>query len=59
MAEVLGQFIDRGGDAAAAQQFYAALASVDASDVRGVLRQLTDANAVRVEIPPQTLNSPP
>lgn len=55
MAEVLGQFIDRGGDAGSAQRFYAELAAVDADDVREVLRYLIAAQAVRVEIPPQEL----
>lgn len=57
MAEVVGQFIDRGGDADSAQDFYAALAEVEVDDVREVLEQLSDAAAVWVEIPPQELNT--
>jgi predicted Zn-dependent peptidase len=56
MAEVIGQFIDRGGDADSAQRFYAELAEVDASDVREVLNHLVDSSAVRVDLPPQELN---
>lgn len=59
MAEVLGQFMDRGGNPSSAQEFYSALASVDIDDVRAVLRHLIDAAAVRVEIPPQKLNLSP
>lgn len=55
MAEVLGHFIDRGGDSDAAQEFYAELDRVNADDVRGVLRELVDGTAIRVEIPPQKL----
>lgn len=55
MAEVVGHFIDRGGDAESAQRFYAELAEVDAADVRTVLRHLTESPAVRVEIPPQEI----
>lgn len=57
MAEVVGQFIDRGGEADSAQHFYAALAEVELDDVREVLEQLGDAAAVWVEIPPQELNT--
>jgi predicted Zn-dependent peptidase len=59
MAEVLGHFIDRGGDAASAQQFYADLEQVDADDVRRVLAALAAGPAVRAEIPPQRLNITP
>jgi predicted Zn-dependent peptidase len=55
MAEVLGHFIDRGGDAASAQAFYAELDRVRADDVREVLRSLVAGTAIRVEIPPQKL----
>jgi predicted Zn-dependent peptidase len=55
MAEVLGHFIDRGGDASSAQAFYAELDRVRADDVRAVLREVTAGTAVRVEIPPQKL----
>jgi predicted Zn-dependent peptidase len=55
MAEVLGHFIDRGGDAASAQAFYAELDRVRADDVRAVLREVTAGTAIRVEIPPQKL----
>ena len=59
MAEVLGQFVDRGGDAASAQAYYAALGEVDEDDVRAVLRHLDTSTAIRVEIPPQKLNVNP
>jgi predicted Zn-dependent peptidase len=52
MAELVGQFIDRGGEA---QEFFAELERVNAGDVRAVLRALADGTAVRVEIPPQKL----
>lgn len=55
MAEVIGHFIDRGQEAAAAQRFYAELEEVGVADVRAVLRQLADSPAVRVEIPPQVI----
>lgn len=55
MAEVLGHFIDRGGDAASAQAFYAELDRVSADAVRRVLRDLVAGTAIRVEIPPQKL----
>ena len=59
MAEVLGQFIDRGGDADSAQRFYADLSAVDSDDVRAVLRHLIDSTAVQVDLPPQELNVAP
>ena len=57
MAEVVGRFIDRGGDAESAQRFYAELADVGVSDVREVLESLDEAGAVRAEIPPQNLEA--
>ena len=56
MAEVLGQFVDRTGDADAAQRFYGGLATVDAEEVGAVLREMLDSDALVVEIPPQELN---
>jgi predicted Zn-dependent peptidase len=56
MAEVIGRFADRGGDAEAAQAFYAALEEVDADAVRALLRHLVDQTPTRVEIAPQKLN---
>lgn len=55
MAEVVGRFIDRGGDADAAQRFYADVLEVDVEDVLGVIEKLGEATAVEVEIPPQNL----
>ena len=58
MAEVLGQFVDRGGDASSAQEFYSQLESVDGAAVRRLLAALAAEPAVRAEIPPQRLNVP-
>lgn len=55
MAEVLGQFTDRGGDTDAAQEFYASLERVGEDEVREVLEALLERSPVRVEIPPQRL----
>ena len=57
-AEVLGQFVDRGGDASSAQEFYSQLESVDGAAVRRLLAALAAEPAVRAEIPPQRLNVP-
>lgn len=55
MAEVIGQFIDRGGDADATERFFTALDRLDDRDVRQVLEALEDQTPARVEIPPQVL----
>jgi predicted Zn-dependent peptidase len=55
MAEVLGQFTDRGGDPDAAQTFYTALERVGEEEVEEVLRTLLERTPVRLEIPPQKL----
>jgi predicted phosphoribosyltransferase len=53
MAEVLGSFADRDGDAEAAQRFYAQLEQVSVAEVRRVLEQLAARTPARVDIPPQ------
>ncbi|HEV2131715.1 MAG TPA: hypothetical protein VGR27_11460 [Longimicrobiaceae bacterium] len=53
MAEVLGSFADRDGDAEAAQRFYTQLEQVSLAEVRRVLEQLTARTPARVDIPPQ------
>jgi predicted Zn-dependent peptidase len=52
MAEVIGTFADREGDAAAAQQFYGNLEEVGADPVRDALAYLGEQSAVRYEILP-------
>lgn len=58
MADVLGQFSDRGGDADAAQKFYAGLERVSEREVQRALAALMERTPIRVEIPPQKLNRP-
>lgn len=55
MAEVLGSFADRTREPDAAQRFYATLERVDAGAVRTALAQLSGAEPVLVEVPPQRL----
>lgn len=55
MADVVGQFIDRAGDAGAAQRFYADVERVDEDAVRAVLAQLADRTPAAVDIPPQKI----
>jgi predicted Zn-dependent peptidase len=55
MAEVVGQFIDREGDADAAQRFYDAVERVDEAAVREVLERLAERTPVVVDVPPQRL----
>jgi predicted Zn-dependent peptidase len=55
MADVLGQFIDREGDADAAERFYADLDGVDEDEVESVLEGLMEGTPARADIPPQTL----
>ncbi|HEU4562379.1 MAG TPA: hypothetical protein VFS20_31405 [Longimicrobium sp.] len=55
MAELLGEFADRGGGRDAAQRYYAALEAVAEDDVRRVLEQLAAAEAATVYVPPQRI----
>jgi predicted Zn-dependent peptidase len=55
MAEVIGEFVDRGGDANGTERFYADLDALDDEDVREVLEVLLDRTPARVELPPQAL----
>ncbi|HEX9936529.1 MAG TPA: hypothetical protein VGB15_05385 [Longimicrobium sp.] len=55
MAELLGEFADRGGGRDAAQRYYAALEAVAEDDVRLVLEQLAAAEAATVYVPPQRI----
>jgi predicted Zn-dependent peptidase len=55
MADVVGQFIDRAGQADAAQRFYADVERVDEDAVRAVLAQLADRTPAAVDIPPQKI----
>lgn len=59
MATVLGRFVDRQGDADAAQRFYAQLAAVEEAQVREVLAHLATQTPVRVQLPPQKLRTRP
>lgn len=58
MAELIGRFADREGDADAAQRFHDALERVDARAVRRLLDELADLTPARAEIPPQQLPRP-
>ncbi len=55
MAEVIGQFIDRDGEANATERFYSELNRVSADDVREVLETMIGRTPARVEVPPQAL----
>ncbi len=55
MADVVGQFIDRAGQADAAQRFYADVERVDEDAVRAVLAQLADRTPAAIDIPPQKI----
>jgi predicted Zn-dependent peptidase len=55
MANLIGQFVDRGGDPSAPERFYSELDSIDDKDVRAVLERLVERTAARVEIPAQAL----
>ena len=59
MAEVLGRFVDRGGDGSSAHRFYGELAEVSPEQVRELLEQLSRTRVVLAEIPPQALNVNP
>jgi predicted Zn-dependent peptidase len=55
MAELLGEFADRGTGRDAAQRYYAALDAVTDDDVRRVLDQLAAAEPATVFVPPQRI----
>jgi hypothetical protein len=55
MAELIGQFIDRGGDPSGTERFYRELDEMDVDDVRDVLAVLRGRTPAAVEIPPQAL----
>ncbi|HEX8272297.1 MAG TPA: hypothetical protein VF615_06565 [Longimicrobiaceae bacterium] len=55
MADVVGQFIDRAGQADAAQRFYADVERVDEDAVRAVLARLAEQTPAAVDVPPQKL----
>jgi predicted Zn-dependent peptidase len=55
MAELLGEFADRGGGRDAAQRYYAALGAVTEADVRRVLDQLGAADPGTVYVAPQRI----
>lgn len=58
MAQVLGQFVDREGDAEAAQRFHASLDRVGEAEVRRVLERLAERTPAFVDVPPQKLPTP-
>ncbi|HYH82116.1 MAG TPA: hypothetical protein VEX86_20075 [Longimicrobium sp.] len=55
MAELLGEFADRGGGRDATQRYYAALGEVTEADVRRVLEQLAAAEPGTVNVAPQRI----
>ncbi|MBV9110027.1 MAG: insulinase family protein [Gemmatimonadetes bacterium] len=55
MAELLGEFADRGTGTDAAQRYYAALDTVTADDVRRVIDALKAADPATVFVPPQKI----
>jgi predicted Zn-dependent peptidase len=55
MAELLGEFADRGTGTDAAQRYYAALDAVTADDVRRVIDALKSADPATVFVPPQKI----
>jgi len=55
MAELLGEFADRGAGRDGAQRYYAALDAVTQDDVRRVLDQLAAAEPATVFVPPQRI----
>ncbi|HET7232609.1 MAG TPA: hypothetical protein VFJ16_21545 [Longimicrobium sp.] len=55
MAELLGEFADRGGGRDGAQRYYAALDAVTEDDVRRVLEALAAAEPATVYVPPQRI----
>jgi predicted Zn-dependent peptidase len=55
MADLVGGFADRQGDANAAERFFEDLLMVRLADVEQVLESLAEATPARVDIPPQVL----
>ncbi|HYJ79022.1 MAG TPA: hypothetical protein VEW03_05450 [Longimicrobiaceae bacterium] len=55
MAELLGEFADRGGEPDAAQRYYDALEGVTAADVRRVLELLAAQEPAQVFVPAQRI----
>lgn len=55
MAEVVGRFVDRGGEADAAQEFYREVEAVQREDILAALERLETTTAIEVELPPQEL----
>lgn len=55
MAALIGQWVDRDGDAAGVQRFHEALGRVGVEDVHRILDQLRSDAVVRTEVPPQAL----
>ncbi len=55
MAELLGEFADRGAGGDAAQRYYAALENVTEDDVRRVLDALRAQDPATVYVPPQRI----
>jgi predicted Zn-dependent peptidase len=57
MAELVGSFADRDGDPNASQRFFSDLGRVGVRDIERVLDQLAARTPVRVDIPPQQLQT--
>ncbi|HSU15327.1 hypothetical protein [Longimicrobium sp.] len=55
MAELIGEFADRGAGGDGVQQFYAELGEVTEDDVRRVLESLGAADPAKVYVPPQRI----
>jgi predicted Zn-dependent peptidase len=55
MAELIGEFADRGNGADGLQRFYADLEDVTVADVRQVLDALGSGDAAKVYVPPQKI----
>lgn len=56
MADLIGRFVDRGGDPNNAQQFYARLGRIGARDIRRVLNAMVANEPAAVNVPAQALN---
>lgn len=59
MAEVLGEFSDRGDSPGAAQRFFAAIEAVEVDAVRAVLEALREQTAASVEVAAQVFKKTP
>jgi len=55
MAELIGEFADRGAGGDGVQQFYTGLGEVTEDDVRRVLESLGAADPAKVYVPPQRI----